>query len=164
MCGWRAACSGPADVARGCVAGQADLLDWQPPEPVVSFPARAVQASTVTGRLAKAVSAALAGRDRALVARSMSDYLGRTVSKHMVDAYASQGRDDHTISAPRYMALTHATEDRRLLELLAEPMGWSVIERRYLPLIQLAAVREREDRLRREGEVLRRLARSGGLI
>ena len=63
----------------------------------------------------------------------------------MIDAYASIARDDHVISTPRFMALLQVTADRRLLELLAEPAGWAVIERRYLPLIELAAVRERED-------------------
>jgi hypothetical protein len=37
--------------------------------------------------------------------------------------------------------------DARLLELLAAPQGWTVIERRYLPMIELAAVTERKKEL-----------------
>jgi hypothetical protein len=149
---------------RMCVSGQPDLLDWRAPEPVIRFDEAAVRAQSLSVRLAKAIAAALAGHDRAAVARTMSEILGRPVSKHMVDAYASAARDDHAISAPRYMALARATSDRRLLQVMAEPMGWAVIDERYLPLIELAAVREHEDRLRRQGDVLRRQARSGGLI
>ena len=71
---------------------------------------------------------------------------------------------DHAISAPRYMALAHATQDARLLQVMAEPIGWSVIDSRYLPLIRLAAVRERAEQLTREGKTLLRQVRSGGLL
>ena len=145
-------------------AGQADLLDWQAPEPVIRFDPAEVRAATLSARLARAISAALAGHDRLLVAQTMGDILGRPVSKHMVDAYASQGREDHAISAPRYMALAHATADVRLLQVMAEPMGWAVIDQRYLPLIRLAAVREHTDKLVREGASLRRQARNVGLL
>ena len=121
--------------------GQADLLDWQAPVPVMRFDDADVRAVTLNARLAKAVAAALAGHDRAAVARTMTDILGRAVSKAMVDAYASVARDDHVISAPRFQALVQATADRRLVQMMAEPIGCAVIERRYLPLIQLAAVR-----------------------
>lgn len=151
-------------MARRCMDGQGDLLDWQAPEPVIRFDPAAVRAATIDGRLARAISAALAGHDRMRVAQEMSAILGRPVSKHMVDAYASQARADHAISAPRFMALAHATGDARLLQVMAEPMGWAVIDQRYLPLIRLAAVREHTDRLVREGETLRRQARSGGLL
>ena len=144
--------------------GQPDLLDWQPPATVRRFDDVQVRAATPNGRLAKAIAAALMGQDRAQVARDMSDYLGRPVSKAMIDAYASIARDDHVISTPRFMALVQVTADRRLLELLAEPLGWAVIERRYLPLIELAAVREREDELRRQGDALRRQAKSRGVL
>lgn len=143
---------------------QMDLLGWQAPDPVIRFDERAVRAKTLDARLSRAIAAALSGHDRGAVAQTMTAILGRPVSKNMVDAYASAAREDHPISAPRYMALTQAIADRRLLEVMAEPMGWTVIERRFLPLIQLAAVREHEDALRRHGDALRRQARQGGLL
>jgi hypothetical protein len=145
---------------------QPDLLDWRPPEPVAAFPPERVRGASFAARLSRAVSQALAdcGASRDAVAERMSAFLGQRVSKAMLDAYASPSRADHGIGAERLMALVHATGDRRLLELLAEPMGWTVIERRYLPLIQLAAVREREDELRRAAELLRREARQGRLL
>lgn len=144
--------------------GQPDLLDWQPPQPVARFPEEQVRAASLAGRVSRAVAAALvdAADDRETIAARMSTFLGERVPPSMLDAYASQAREGHRISVPRFLALLHATKDRRLLELLAEPMGWAVIERRHLPLIEVAAIREREDELRRHREFLTRQARSGG--
>lgn len=146
--------------------GQMNLLDWAPPEPVVRFPEAQVRAATLAGTVAKGVSLALkdSAHPRAEIARRMSDFLGDEVSKFMLDAYASEARADHIINVVRFVALVHATGDRRLLEMIAEMFGWSVIERRYLPLIELAAVRDQEDRLRRQREALHRQARAGGAL
>ncbi|MCA3359173.1 MAG: DNA transposition protein [Roseomonas sp.] len=143
--------------------GQPDLLDWQPPEAVKRFPEEQVRAATFAARVSRAVAVALADADaeREAIAARMSSFLGERVSPAMLDAYASQAREDHRISVPRLMALLHATRDRRLLELLAEPMGWAVIDRRHLPLIEVAAIREHEDELRKRREYLMRSARSG---
>lgn len=143
--------------------GQPDLLDWQPPEAVKRFPEEQVRAATFAARVSRAVAAALADADaeREAIAARMSSFLGERVSPAMLDAYASQAREDHRISVPRLMALLHATRDRRLLELLAEPLGWAVIDRRHLPLIEVAAIREHEDELRKRREFLMRSARSG---
>ena len=145
---------------------QLDLLDWQPPQPVRAFPAEKVRGGTLAARLSRAVSVALqeSGEDRAAIAQRMSDFLGERVSKAMLDRYASAAAEEHAISLPRFLALVHATGDRRLLEMLAEPMGWAVVERKMLPLIELAAVREAEDALRRRREALARAARAGGAL
>lgn len=145
---------------------QPDLLSWRPPQPVARFEPERVRAVSTRAVVCRAISDALrgTGQPREAIARRMSEFLGEEVSKHMLDAYASPAREEHTISVPRFLALLHATRDRRLLELLAEPFGWTVIERRYLPLIELAAVREHEDEVRRRAEALRRQARAGGLL
>ena len=147
-------------------AGQLDLLDWQAPEPVAAFGVDQVRAVTFGGRLSRAIGVSLAecGDSRGAVAGRMGEWLGRTVSVNMLNAYASQAREEHVPPTDRFAALCHATQDRRLLQLLAAPHGWAVIERRYLPLIELAAVREREDALRRQAAALRRRAQSGGLL
>lgn len=145
---------------------QPDLLEWQPPEPVVAFAPEQVRAASVASSIARAVAAALrdCGASRDDVAQRMSAYLGERVSKAMLDAYASEARREHQIPITRLIALMHATHDRRLLQLIAEPLGWAVIERRYLPLIELAAVQDRQDELRRRAEHLRRAARNEGAI
>jgi hypothetical protein len=147
-------------------AAQPDLLDWQPPEVVVAFEPAHVRAATVAASIARAVATAL--RDsptpRDDIAQRMSDYLGERVSKPMLDAYASEARRDHPIPVTRLIALMHATGDRRLLQLLAEPLGWAVIERRHLPMIELAAVQEKREELARQADALRRAARAGGAL
>lgn len=149
--------------------GQLSLLEWQPPAPVARFEDHRVRAATLPAQIARAIAEALrsqaeAGTDRAQIAERMGEYLGQRVSKSMLDAYASQAREDHAIPLSRFVALLHATADRRLLELIAEPLGWSVIDRRYLPLIELASVREHEDEVRRRAATLRQRARRDGVL
>ena len=146
------------------IARQLDLLAWTPPEPVLRFAEADVRAPNVTAVLARAVSASLQGHDRGAVADGMGDFLGARVSRAMLDAYASQARADHAISAPRFWALVHATGDRRLLELMAARQDWAVVERRHLPLIELASLREHQDDLERHEAALRRRVRAGGLL
>lgn len=147
-------------------AAQLSLLDWQAPEPVTRFEEAQVRAGSVGGRISRAVAAAL--RDcklpRAEVARRMGEYLGETVSEHVLDAYASQAKEGHKISVCRLLALVHVSGDRRLLQAMADPFALAVIEARYLPLIELAATRERMDELGRQAEAARRAARAGGLL
>lgn len=143
---------------------QPDLLDWVPPETVRAFPAEQVRGATLAARIARAVSVALgeSKRARAAIAADMSAWLGERVTENMLNAYASPARDQHGISLPRFLALVHATNDRRLLEMLAEPMDWAVIERKHLPMIDLALARERKDEMDRTVDAIRRRARSAG--
>lgn len=143
---------------------QPDLLDWQQPEIVRAFPPELVRGPTMEARIARAVSVALQDcvKTREQVAVCMSAYLGTRVSKAMLDAYASAAREEHTISLPRFLALIDATGDRRLLELLAEQFDLAVIERKHLPLIDMALVRERIDELKDVVNAKRREARSKG--
>jgi hypothetical protein len=145
---------------------QLALLEWQPPAPVSRFADDQVRAVTIANKLCRAISVALveSALPREEIAARMSDYLGTRISVNMLNAYASQGREDHVINVPRFMALLHATGDKRLLQLLAESFGWVVLERKYLTLIELASVQEREEALRRQGKKLRDAARAGGLL
>ncbi len=150
-------------------ADQPDLLDWTPPQPVRRFDDHRVRAATARDRLARAVAAALkdadaAGTAREEIAQRMGEFLGERISVNALNAYASPARDDHTISAVRLMALLHATHDQRLLELLAEPMGWAVVDRKFLPLIELAATQQRADELERRVRSLKAAARKAGAL
>jgi len=49
------------------------------------------------------------GLDRYDIAKRMSKTLGQEVSKGMIDAYTSQARETHTISAVRFKAFVRAT-------------------------------------------------------
>lgn len=150
-------------------ADQPSLLDWKAPEPVRRFDAARVRAATLRDQIARGIAAALkdadsAGIVREEIAQRMSEFLGERVSLNMLNAYASQAREDHVISVTRLLALLHATRDQRLAELLVEPLGWAVIDRKFLPLVELAAVREHADELQRRAKHLRRQARHGGVL
>jgi hypothetical protein len=156
----------PARSARGA---QPDLLDWQPPAPVARFDEPDVRASSIAGRISRAVATTLrdsadGGTTRADIAQRMSAWLEQDVSENMLNAYASQAREDHVISLVRFVALIEVTRDRRLLEMLAERFGWTVIDKKFLPLIDLASIRAREDALRLEREAIVRECRRGGAL
>lgn len=139
-----------------------DLLDWQPPEIAAAFPEEKVRAATLRGRMAKAVSVSLreCGLERAEVARRMGAYLGgEQVSENMLDNYASEARADTTISVPRLLALVHVTGDLRLLQVLADPFGQVVVDKRYVSIIRAQQMRDKSLELARMAKAEARRAR-----
>lgn len=145
---------------------QLSLLDWTPPEPVAAFDPFLIRGNRFEDQLARAIAVSLdeCTLSRAEVAERMSDILARPVSLNMLNAYASVQREGHQISVPRFDALVGATQDRRLVEFLVQPRGWTVIERRFLPMIELAAVQEQKQQLARMESGLRRQMVRGGRV
>ena len=62
-------------------------------------------------------------RPREVVAGAMSALLAEPVTKMMLDAYASEARGDHNISAARLLALIAVTERHDLLDALLRRIG-----------------------------------------
>lgn len=141
-----------------------DLLSWRPPEPVVKFAADQVRAASLDQRLCKAMALALKerGLDRQVVADRMSEFLGEKISLAMLNAYVAAGRPTHVISVVRFAALVHVTQDRRLLELLAEMFGWSVVDERYADAIAEVELAEKKEEIERQLQATRMKRRSGG--
>jgi hypothetical protein len=141
-----------------------DLLSWQPPEPVQRFEPDQVRAASLDQRLCKAMALALkhCGLDRVDVADRMSEFLGESVSVAMLNAYVSPARETHKISVVRFMALVHVTRDRRLLELLADPFGWCVVDERYADAIAEVELAEKREEIERQITLTRMKRRSGG--
>lgn len=126
-----------------------DLLSWEPPSVAVRFEDEAtVRASGAAQRVSRAVAATLkdCDIDRAEIAQRMSDYLGEEVSKNMLDAYASQARENHNLTLARAFALLHATGDARILGTELERFGLAIIPTRYLAAVEEAMWAEREER------------------
>lgn len=142
---------------------QFDLLAWSPPETVSAFDPQLIRANSYGGRLSRAISVSLdgCGYSRAEIAARMSEHLGRKISLNILNAYASVARETHEISVSRFDALIGATGDRRLLEFVAADHGFSVIDRRYLPMIELAAVAEHRRDLARKERAIRGAVRGG---
>ena len=142
---------------------QLDLLAWAPPETVLSFDPQLIRGNSYSSRLSRAISVSLdsCGYSRAEIAERMSQHMGRKISLNILNAYASVARDTHEISVSRFNSLICATGDRRLAEFVAADHGWSVIDRRYLPMIELAAVGEFKRELARKERAIRGAVRGG---
>lgn len=138
--------------------------DWTPTEIVERYDENRVRTATLRSRIARAVAETLNDCDileRGDIARRMSDYLGENVTKNMLNAYASEAREDHTIPFLRLLAMVHVTGDVRLLQLGAELFGHSVIEDRWLPWVDVGQLADRKEHIDREYEYVRRQARKG---
>lgn len=136
-----------------------DLLSWEPPAPIAAFPEEKVRAADLRAMLAKAVSLSLkeCDRSRAEIAAEMSQYLGEPTSENMLNAYASEGREEHVINIVRFIGLAHATGDaQRLLQLLANQFGMAVIPQRYVAAIEDAVIADKIDELKQRQQVSRR--------
>lgn len=140
-----------------------DLFAWEPPAMVARYDEQRVRAADLKVRIARAVSETLSdcADCRADVAKAMSEWLGETITKTTLDAYASPAKEDHTISYLRLIALVHATQDRRLLQLAAELMGWSVVEDRWLPWVEVGQLADVKQDIDQQYDTARRLARRG---
>lgn len=136
-----------------------DLLSWRAPEVAPSFRPEQVRAATLRTSLCRAIALALkeSGKDRDAVADEIGAYLGEPVSKNMLDAYVSEARDDHIINVIRFWGLLHAVRDIRLLQMIAQPLGWAVIPERYLGAVEEAMLAaEEEDIVQRRRQARRK--------
>ncbi len=113
--------------------------------------------------LAQAMSRALKeaaehGIDRVEVARRMSVSLGVDVSKGMIDAYTSQARDTHNISAVRFKAFVRATGCIWLWNVYLEGEGLTLLQGEEALHAQASLAEKRARALLEEAKRLREAA------
>ncbi|MBB4302317.1 hypothetical protein GGD81_001344 [Rhodobium orientis] len=140
-------------MARRRDTGTLDLFRDVLPAPVVErFDEADVHAWNMAGRLSKAVAATLdaAGMGRVEVAAAMSDILKDKVTESTLDAYASQAKEKHTISALRLAALVMVTGDARALNTLLVEAGLIVVPAKYEALLRRERAKELRERAERE--------------
>ncbi|MFV0322658.1 MAG: hypothetical protein ACK5LE_09800 [Alphaproteobacteria bacterium] len=121
------------------------------PEPMPVFAKEDVRAGTVEGKIALAVSKILKddGRSRDDIATAMAEWLGdKKMSGAMLNAYSSQARDQYKITVARFWALIEVTKDIRLLQEIANSVGYIVLEERYAKRIKQAEREEQIDTLK----------------
>lgn len=135
-----------------------DLLSWEPPSVVRAYSPDRVKSASLRAKIARGVAETLKnyGKPRAEVASAMAAYLGEDVSENMLNAYASEAREEHTIPYLRLLALVQVTGDVRLLSLGGEISGHAVIEERFLGAVREAMWTEQEERAREERLAARR--------
>lgn len=127
-----------------------DLLAWEPPKTTRAYPPEKIRASSLRALISKATSAALkeCGRPREQTAEIVSEWLGEPVTEHMLNTFASEGREDHVPSLIRFLGIAHATGDaQRLLQALADHFELAVIPARYVAAIEEAIITDKIEEL-----------------
>lgn len=140
-----------------------DLLAWEPHKPAKAFAPEKVRAATLRAMMCRAVAAALkeCGKERDQVAAEIGDFLGEACGKSMLDAYASEAREDHAIPLVRFLGLVHATGDIRLLQVLANQFGWAVVPQKYLPAIEESIIADKIEELQQRRALARKSWKGG---
>ncbi len=126
-----------------------DLFDL--PEAMPAFEKEDVRAGTIEGKIALAVSKILKddGRSREDIAKAMSEWLNdKKMSGAMLNAYSSQARDSYKITVARFWALIETTGDIRLLQEIANSVGYVVMEERYAKRVKKAEKEEQIEALK----------------
>jgi hypothetical protein len=125
------------------------LLDWEPPALLEAFDPDTVRAPTFRDKMARAVAVTLTQSPipRDEIAARMTRWMGEKMPVSMLDAYASQAKKDHTISANRLAALCAATGDIRPLQLMANAMKYAVVEKKYLAAIDDAKLADKAEEI-----------------
>lgn len=140
-----------------------DLFGWQSPRLVERFEEKSISTASLRARIARAIAETLKDSvlTREAIAEGMTKWLGEKVPKNMLDAWASEAREEHTIPFLKLLALIHATGDVRLLQLGAEMFGHSVVEDRWLPWVEVGQLADRKEDIDKAFDTARRTARKG---
>lgn len=99
--------------------------------------------------LAAAVGRALKEDDRSRdeIAGALSALLDEPVTRMMLDAYASEARDNHNISAARFFALIAATERHDLLDAAVRKIGAALLVGEEIHAAHLGHLRAKRRRI-----------------
>jgi hypothetical protein len=100
-------------------------------------------------------------RSRAVLAAEMSELLDETISKEMLDAYASPARLDHRVPMSRFFALVAVTGRQDLLDPLVREIGAALLVGEEVHTARLGHLRRQIEQLKTE---MRRLEGSVPLI
>lgn len=99
-----------------------------------------------------------AATDRAAIARQMTAVLGEPVSKAMLDAYASEARDGHNISAARWWALVAVTARFDVADAIAQRAGARILSGDEIKAAELGHLQAEVDAMQARMKELRAVA------
>jgi hypothetical protein len=122
--------------------------DVEPPAVVARYDEELVRAATLSARMSRAVAQCLkdSSLSREKIAAEMASFLGEDVPVSVLNAYASQAKDKHQISAVRLLALAVVTKDEALINALLGAAGLIAVPSRYEALLKRERARERRER------------------
>ncbi len=93
-------------------------------------------------------------RSRFALAGAVSELLDDDVSKAMLDAYASEARENHAISFARLLALTAVTERHDLLDRLTRRIGAALLVGEEIMTAELGQIDRQMEELKRRRRAL----------
>lgn len=123
------------------------------PQPVPKSPG----SLSCRAEIAQTVGGALAGHDRHEVATVMSQLLNREISKHMLDAYAAESREDHIPPLDTAIALDMAVGNFHLTNLCASKLGARLSVGTEALYLELSKLERQRDESIRQVKCLRKL-------
>jgi hypothetical protein len=91
-----------------------------------------------------------AGRPREIIAAEMSVLLGEDVSRAMLDAYSSPGRDKHKVPMSRFLALIAVTQRYDILDMLLRQIGAAVLVGEEIHTARLGQIDRQMQQLKEE--------------
>ncbi|CAL4866695.1 hypothetical protein MMA231_00939 [Asticcacaulis sp. MM231] len=138
---------------------QGDFFAFELPSPTPPADREGALAG-IDKRVASAVALMIlqSGLGRHEVAINVSEVLDDTVTKAMLDAYASEAREGHNISAGRLLALTAVTGGYGILNGLLREIGATVLVGQEILTAQLGHKERQMKILAEEIAVLKRSA------
>lgn len=122
----------------------ADLFEV--PQPVTPI----AGALACRAQIAHLMSDALKGHDRYEVATQMSKLLGREFSKHILDAYTAESREEHMPPIDTAIAFDMATGGMHLLNFYAQKLGARLVVGRENLNWQLGKLEHMREELARQ--------------
>jgi hypothetical protein len=116
------------------------------PPPAARLPADLAGLDRV---IASAVGQALKDdvRSRHAIAAAMSELLDESVTAMMLDAYASEARDNHNVSMHRFLALIAVTERFDLLDHVTRRIGAALLVGEEIHAARLGHLRAQRKRI-----------------
>lgn len=138
------------------------IFTFDPPTPATN----AADLAGIDRMIAASVSRALRddSRTREDIARAISELLGEEVTRFMLDAYASEARDHHNISAGRFLALIAATSRHDILDHVLRRIGAAVLVGEEIATARAGHLRATIDRLKAELKQVEQQARPIGRV
>lgn len=123
-----------------------DLLSWELPQVAAEFADADYGRAPLAQQISQAIGLALgkSSKTRDQIAKEMSEFLGEPISRGMLDAYASPGKEKHRITLERFMALIHAAGCPQLLGFVARQFDLAVVSADYVEVIELQLIDEHQ--------------------
>lgn len=101
-------------------------------------------------------------RPRKTIAEAVSKLLGEEVSPAMLDAYSSEARTDHNVSAARWWALVSATERYDIADAIASRTGARLLSGDEIKAAELGHLQGERDAIDARMKELRSVAKPFG--